>query len=99
MRTIGVLQRGEHQLAGAPGVLEAAAGAAVVEAVEHESARTVAVEDLLGHAGIERQRVVPARVEPLVADVEARIAQPLLAHAVGGVHYVAILPPRVEDRP
>ena len=30
------LERREHQLAGAPGVLESAAGAAVVEAVEHE---------------------------------------------------------------
>ncbi len=45
------LERREHQLAGAPRVLEAAAGAAVVEAVEDESARTVGVENLLGDAG------------------------------------------------
>ena len=86
------LERREHELARAPGVLESAAGTAVIETVEDESARTVAVENLLGDAAVERQGVVPARVEPCVADVDAGVAQPLLADAVVGVHHLGELP-------
>ena len=85
------LERREHELAGTPGVFESTTGAAVIEAVEDEPARTVAVENLLGDAAVERQGVIPARVEPGVADVDARITQPLLADAVVGVHHLGEL--------
>ncbi|MCY1544152.1 hypothetical protein D9M68_800120 [compost metagenome] len=79
-------QRREHQLAGAPGILEAASGATVVEAVKGECAGTIIVENLLGHAGIQRQGLIPAGIDPLVAHVDARAAQALLTHPLGVVH-------------
>ncbi|KAF0137771.1 MAG: hypothetical protein FD153_1610 [Rhodospirillaceae bacterium] len=80
------LQRTEHQLAGAPGVLEAAPSTTVVKAIVEQTRRTIIVQDLLGQAGIEGHGVVPPRVQPLVASENTRIFETLLADAVVGIH-------------
>ena len=41
-------QRAEHQLAGGPGVLKAAAGPAMIEAVKDQAVGTFGIEDALG---------------------------------------------------
>ena len=58
---MGVCDAREHQLAGAPGVLEAAAGAAMIEAVEHEAAGAVCIENLLGQSRVNGERRRPSR--------------------------------------
>ena len=80
------LEGAEHQLARAPGVFKAAAGAAVVKAIEQNAAGAIVVENLLGQSCVQRQRVVPAGVQPLVAAKDARIFQAFTADAIGRVH-------------
>ncbi|MDT4849735.1 hypothetical protein FQZ97_838630 [compost metagenome] len=79
-------QRAEHQLASTPGVLEAAASAAVVEAVVEQAVRAVVVKDLLGQASVDREGLLPAGVQPLVAALDARVLQAFAADAVVRVH-------------
>ncbi|MNF98669.1 hypothetical protein D3C84_815390 [compost metagenome] len=80
------LQCREHQLAGAPGILKSTSGPSVIEAVKRECAWPIIIKNLLGHPSIKRQRIIPAGVHPLVSNINAWTAQPLLAYAVGAVH-------------
>jgi len=80
------LQRGEHQLAGTPGIFEAAACAAMVEGVEGDFARALVVENLLGDTGVDRQRLLPVGLQPLVAGMGARMRQALAGGRAFGVH-------------
>jgi hypothetical protein len=80
------LQCREHQLAGAPGVFEATAGATVVEAIEQQATWPISIQNLPSEAGVDRERVVPARIEPVIAAVDERILKALLGDAVVRVH-------------
>ncbi|MNG08478.1 hypothetical protein D3C84_918360 [compost metagenome] len=64
------LQCREHQLAGTPGILKSTSGPSVIEAVKCERGWPVIIENLLGHACIKRQSVIPAGVHPLVSHID-----------------------------
>ena len=82
----------EHELAAAPGVLEATSRSAVVEAVEHELVGPVLVEDALGEPPVDGESPVPRGVDPVVTGGLARVLQPVGADAVRGVHHGGELP-------
>ncbi|MNX74402.1 hypothetical protein D3C86_1058390 [compost metagenome] len=65
------LQCREHQLAGAPGILESASGTSVIEAVKGERGRPIIIKNLLGHPGVKRQRIIPTGVHPLISHINA----------------------------
>ena len=71
------LHRTEIKLAGAPGVLIAAAGAAVIERRDEQTVFALIVDDGDGDARDEIERVVPARRLHLPVAPDHRIGEPL----------------------
>ena len=71
------LHRLEVELAGAPGVLVAAAGAAVVEGRDEEAVLALLLDHRDGHARHEVERVLPARRHLHALAPDHRVGQPL----------------------
>ena len=71
------LHRPEIELAGAPGVLVAAAGAAVIEGGDEQAVLALLVDHRGGHARDEVERVVPARRLHLAVAPDHRVGQAL----------------------
>ena len=86
------LERREHELAGAPGVLETAAGATMIEAVEHELVGSVLVQQPLRDAPVDRHGLLPVGVDAIVTGEDARIPQSIRTRAIGGVEDARHLP-------
>ena len=77
------LHRAEIELAGAPGVFVAAAGAAVIERRDEQAVLALVVDHRGGHARDEIERVVPARRLHLAVAPHHRLGQALLLGRAG----------------
>ena len=58
----------------------------MVEAVIDQAIRAVRIEYFFGQTGVERHRVLPACIKPLVTPVNARGFQTVFCHAIVGIH-------------